>query len=412
MPSPTTTTHRTNDVLRCGSFLSCHALITACGFYAALLLTGVDPGGVDTRIALLLLVSLRVGAVLASGLHRWRIGGSATWELGWLLGAMLVASALFALAYPTLPASFYAVEFLVTTSLMAMFRCGPRLADDYERVLALRSPWSRALAAEGPRRALNVTVALLALVLTLPLWIVIALAIRLTSRGPVFYAQERVGLDLRASTPLASDPRRRLDLGGRPFMMIKFRTMTVDAEKETGAVWARKHDSRVTAVGRLLRHSRLDELPQLINVLRGDMNIVGPRPERPSIFAELREEIPYYAARQRARPGITGYAQVHLEADTSVSDVRTKLRYDLEYLTRQSVLADLFIMARTIPVMLFRDKLLDAGAHGGGGQSDGRPPPLGAAKVASLLRVAGKPAGDLSGATGGDHRTLAPPQQS
>jgi lipopolysaccharide/colanic/teichoic acid biosynthesis glycosyltransferase len=134
--------------------------------------------------------------------------------------------------------------------------------------------------------------------------------------------------------------------------------MTADAESSTGAVWSGKNDPRVTRVGRLLRHCRLDELPQLINVLRGDMNVVGPRPERPSIFAELRTKIPDYPLRQRARPGITGYAQVNLEYDASIDDVTNKLKYDLEYLLQQGVAADLYIMAKTIPVMLFRDKVL------------------------------------------------------
>ena len=113
----------------------------------------------------------------------------------------------------------------------------------------------------------------------------------------------------------------------------------------------------MTPVGRFLRHSRLDELPQLVNVLKGDMNVVGPRPERPEIFAELRS-IPDYQRRQRVRPGITGHAQVHLEYDSSVDDVARKVKYDLEYLAQQSVEADLRIMAKTIPVMLLRERML------------------------------------------------------
>ena len=211
---------------------------------------------------------------------------------------------------------------------------------------------------EGPRRALNVAVALVALVLTLPLWILIALAIRLTSRGPVFYTQERIGLDVRATGALSNDPRRKRDLGGRPFTMYKFRTMAADAERGTGAVWSCQNDPRVTLVGRFLRHTRLDELPQLINVIKGDMNIVGPRPERPSIFAELRTKIPNYQLRQRTRPGITGFAQVNLEYDSTLEDVAAKVRYDLEYLSNQSVSCDLRIMAKTVPVMLFRHRVL------------------------------------------------------
>ena len=208
--------------------------------------------------------------------------------------------------------------------------------------------------AEGPRRVLNLVVALLGIVLTLPLWILIGLAIRLTSRGPVIYTQTRVGLDQRNTGNRPDDPRRRRDIGGRPFKIYKFRTMTVDAEHGTGAVWAAKNDGRVTAVGRWLRQFRLDELPQLINVLRGEMNVVGPRPERPAIVEDLRGKIPDYQGRQRVRPGITGHAQVNLEYDSNLDDVRQKVGYDLDYIARQGFWADLWIMVRTIPVMLFR----------------------------------------------------------
>jgi lipopolysaccharide/colanic/teichoic acid biosynthesis glycosyltransferase len=128
----------------------------------------------------------------------------------------------------------------------------------------------------------------------------------------------------------------------------------VDAEQGTGAVWATQGDPRVTPVGAFLRKTRLDELPQLINVVLGDMNIVGPRPERPSIFAELRQNIELYPLRQQARPGITGWAQINRAYDSSIDDVRAKVEFDLEYLERQSVLEDLKIMARTLPVMLFK----------------------------------------------------------
>lgn len=207
---------------------------------------------------------------------------------------------------------------------------------------------------EGPRRVLNVVVALIGILLTLPLWILIAIAIKLTSRGPVIYTQTRVGIDKRSTSNRPDDPRRRQDIGGRPFKIYKFRTMTVDAERGTGAVWAAKNDYRVTAVGRRLRQFRLDELPQLINVLRGEMNVVGPRPERPAIVADLRGKIPEYQGRQRVRPGITGHAQVNLEYDSSLDDVKQKVGYDLEYISRQGFWADLWIMAQTLPVMLFR----------------------------------------------------------
>ena len=216
------------------------------------------------------------------------------------------------------------------------------------QVLSPPSPGGRA------RRWLNVAVALVGIVLTLPLWLLIAALIKLTSRGPVLYTQIRVGLDARGTGLQPNDPRRREDLGGRPFRIYKFRTMTVNAEAETGAVWAQKDDCRVTAVGRILRQYRLDELPQLINVVRGEMNVVGPRPERPTIFADLREKIPNYQVRQRTYPGITGHAQINLEYDSTLDDVRKKVEYDLEYIERAGFWEDVKIMLNTIPVMLFR----------------------------------------------------------
>jgi len=204
------------------------------------------------------------------------------------------------------------------------------------------------------RRALNVAVAVLGILLTLPLWLILALLIKLSSRGPVFYNQTRVGVDKRGTGAGTNDPRRKRDLGGRPFRIYKFRTMTTDAEHGTGPVWASHNDGRVTRLGRLLRQYRLDELPQLINVLKGDMNVVGPRPERPTIVADLRERIPNYQVRHRVRPGITGHAQVNLHYDSSIDDVRRKVGYDLEYINRQGFWADLKIMAQTLPVMLFR----------------------------------------------------------
>jgi lipopolysaccharide/colanic/teichoic acid biosynthesis glycosyltransferase len=208
------------------------------------------------------------------------------------------------------------------------------------------SPWAG--------RVLNVFLALMALVLALPVFILIALAVRLSSRGPVLYTQERVGLDRRGPGRADRNFGRRRDLGGRPFTIYKFRTMRVGAESQSGAVWAQQDDPRVTPIGRVLRQYRLDELPQLLNVLRGDMNIVGPRPERPGIFAELRTHIAEYPLRQRTKPGITGLAQISQHYDSSIDDVRNKVRYDLEYIRRQSVREDLRIMVRTVPVVLFR----------------------------------------------------------
>ena len=207
---------------------------------------------------------------------------------------------------------------------------------------------------DGRRRVLNVAAALVLIVITAPVWIAIAIVIKATSRGPVFYHQVRVGLDKRRSGTSRNDRRRREDIGGRPFSIYKFRTMRMDAEDGLGAVWASKDDPRTTWIGAWLRQYRLDELPQLINVLKGDMNLVGPRPERPSIVAELRREIPQYQDRHRTLPGITGHAQINLQYDSSLEDVRKKVEHDLEYLDRATAWEDFKIMLRTIPVMLFR----------------------------------------------------------
>jgi lipopolysaccharide/colanic/teichoic acid biosynthesis glycosyltransferase len=204
-------------------------------------------------------------------------------------------------------------------------------------------------------RGANFAIALVALVVLAPLMVAIALAVKLTSRGPILYSQTRIGLDRRwRGKPAAGDTRRGHDLGGRVFTIYKFRTMGVNAEHLSGAVWAAKEDPRVTPVGRVLRQYRLDELPQLFNVLAGDMNVVGPRPERPSIFAQLRTTIPNYEARQRVKPGITGLAQVSQQYDQDLSDVRRKLEYDLRYLSRQGFWEDVRIMLKTIPVVLFK----------------------------------------------------------
>lgn len=207
---------------------------------------------------------------------------------------------------------------------------------------------------ESVARLFNVVVATILVLLTAPIMCLTALCIRLTSRGPVLYTQTRVGLDRRWNRTRALRERRQEDLGGVPFVIYKFRSMKVDAEVNGQAVWAKQDDDRVTSVGRLIRKTRIDELPQLFNVLRGDMNIVGPRPERPSIFVRLREQIIEYPVRQRVKPGITGLAQVSNPYDTCLDDVRRKVKFDIEYMTRQSVWEDVSIMARTVPVMLLR----------------------------------------------------------
>ena len=203
-------------------------------------------------------------------------------------------------------------------------------------------------------RAMNFTIAAIGLIVALPICVIIAILIKFTSKGPILYAQTRVGIDRRWRATLALRERRTEDLGGQVFTIYKFRTMRVDAERHSGAVWARENDPRVTWFGRYLRIMRLDELPQLWNVLRGDMNVVGPRPERPSFVARLREIIPEYQFRHRVKPGLTGLAQINQSYDSNLEDVRSKVRYDLQYICQRGVWLDVRIMFRTVPAILLR----------------------------------------------------------
>jgi lipopolysaccharide/colanic/teichoic acid biosynthesis glycosyltransferase len=203
-------------------------------------------------------------------------------------------------------------------------------------------------------RVLNFAIAAVTLLIVLPLLVVLAIAIKITSRGPILYAQTRVGLDRRWRSTLALHERRLEDLGGQVFTIYKFRTMRVDAERGSGAVWAQENDPRVTRLGKYMRILRLDELPQFWNVVLGDMNIVGPRPERPSIVSRLREDIPEYQCRHRVKPGITGLAQVNQNYDACIDDVRSKVSWDLRYIREQGIWMDLVILLRTVPSVLLK----------------------------------------------------------
>ncbi len=186
------------------------------------------------------------------------------------------------------------------------------------------------------KRSLDVTVSLIALILWLPFSPIFALLIRLDSKGPVFYRQERLGRN------------------GRPFMIIKYRTMISDAEAKTGAVWASKNDPRITRLGNFLRKSRIDEIPQFINVLRNEMSLVGPRPERKVFIDDFVQRIPLYKHRLKMKPGITGWAQIMHKYDESFEDVKKKLQYDLYYLENMSIRLDIKIILSTLSVMLSR----------------------------------------------------------
>jgi len=204
------------------------------------------------------------------------------------------------------------------------------------------------------RRLLNLSVASVGVVVAAPIMFVVAVLVRLTSKGPVLYTQTRVGLDQRTPGVGSANRRRTKDIGGKPFRIYKFRTMHLDAEAASGAVWATPSDPRLTPVGGFLRQYRLDEIPQLFNVLMGDMNIVGPRPERPQLFDTLKESVEHYQLRQRAKPGITGLAQISQQYDSCLSDVERKVQFDLQYLRRRSLAQDIKIMIKTVPVVLFR----------------------------------------------------------
>ncbi len=210
--------------------------------------------------------------------------------------------------------------------------------------LDLLSPdWLAGLEAASPgriaaviRRATDISISLAILALTAPVIAGAALLVRLTSPGPILYRQVRVGLN------------------GAHFVLFKFRSMRVDAEA-LGPAWAARHDPRVTPIGRVMRRTRIDELPQLFNVLRGEMSLVGPRPERPHFVAQLDSLIPFHADRTRVKPGITGWAQVNYPYGASVEDARQKLAYDLYYVKHRNLLLDLTILMATVRVILFQE---------------------------------------------------------
>lgn len=187
------------------------------------------------------------------------------------------------------------------------------------------------------KRSLDIAISLSLLIMTAPVMLITALLIRLDNPGPVLYRQARVGLS------------------GTPFTLLKFRSMRVDAEAGGAPRWAQQRDPRTTRVGRFIRMTRIDELPQLVNVLRGEMSIIGPRPERPHFVAQLDQVIPLYRQRSFVKPGITGWAQVNYPYGASVEDAREKLAYDLYYVKNRGLMLDLLILFATVRVILFRE---------------------------------------------------------
>jgi sugar transferase (PEP-CTERM system associated) len=192
----------------------------------------------------------------------------------------------------------------------------------------------KSLALQTAKRCIDIGAASVGLVLAAPVMLAVALSVKFTSRGPIIYHQERVGRH------------------GVPFTLYKFRSMRVDAEAETGPVWAREGDDRVTSIGDFIRRSRFDELPQLWNVLNGDMSLVGPRPERPEFVQHLTRQIPFYGQRHVVKPGVTGWAQVRYKYGGSVDETMEKLQYDLFYIKNLSLALDLFIIFKTIQTVI------------------------------------------------------------
>lgn len=225
-----------------------------------------------------------------------------------------------------------------------------------------RSMGVRAMIGRAIKRTIDVVGATVGLIVTAPIMLLVAIAVKIDSPGPVFYSQIRVGEDRRRrdrrfSQWSQAEDRRRRDRRrdnsfGRPFRIYKFRTMVNNAEKMTGPVWATQNDKRITRLGRFLRKTRLDEIPQFWSVLKGDMSLVGPRPERPMFVKDLSTKVDNYAQRLQVKPGLTGLAQVEIGYDTSIESVRRKTDFDLKYIKNWSLWQDVKILLKTVVVVV------------------------------------------------------------
>ncbi|OGW85427.1 MAG: hypothetical protein A3C35_03380 [Omnitrophica bacterium RIFCSPHIGHO2_02_FULL_46_11] len=184
------------------------------------------------------------------------------------------------------------------------------------------------------KRSLDISTSLIGILISTPVMMLIAFAIKLDSRGPIFFKQARVGMR------------------GKIFNMLKFRTMCQDAEAKTGPVWAKENDARITRIGMFLRKTHLDEIPQFFNVLRGEMSLVGPRPERPYFVHEFRKLIPHYDRRLCAKPGITGLAQIKRRYDETIEDVKKKVKYDVLYIRKMCPVLDIKVLAMTFRAVI------------------------------------------------------------
>jgi lipopolysaccharide/colanic/teichoic acid biosynthesis glycosyltransferase len=232
----------------------------------------------------------------------------------------------------------------------------------FSRWIRAKSLTSGTLLALAVKRTFDLVGAIVGLILALPIFVTVPILIKLESPGAGIFKQLRVGKNRRRGArrrynftlPIEkrNGDRRRENSYGRPFTIYKFRTMREDAERFCGPIWATKNDPRITKIGKILRLTRLDELPQLFNVLRGDMSLVGPRPERPCFVTRLTEEIDSYSERLQTKPGITGLAQVSQGYDTNLEDVGSKVKFDVTYIRNWNLWFDLEILAKTVVVML------------------------------------------------------------
>lgn len=212
------------------------------------------------------------------------------------------------------------------------------------------------------KKSLDISLAVIGLILAFPLLVLVAILIKITSPGPIFYSQTRIGVNRRRNDnriysssmnkERRSRDRRRDNYCGRPFKVMKFRTMMNNAEAKSGPVWATKNDARITPIGKILRKTRIDEIPQMINVLRGEMSMVGPRPERPKFVKDLSAKVPDYTERLNVKPGITGQAQVTTGYDTSLESVFEKVKNDVEYIRTWNLWSDLKILLKTVLVVI------------------------------------------------------------
>lgn len=257
-------------------------------------------------------------------------------------------------------AEFAVREFVLSNFAMALF-VAYSVAAEIKPLTWIDGLFGKFSIGAAAKRSIDIIASLVGLIILLPLFALIAIAIKLDSEGPVFFSQSRVGrnrrkADRRSSTSMCFDrrqrDRRRKDVHGQPFRVWKFRSMVDNAEKKSGPIWATENDPRITRVGSFLRRTRLDEFPQLYNVLRGEMSLVGPRPERPVFVESLSREVKDYTQRLNAKPGITGLAQVSCGYDTSVTSVKAKVDHDLRYINSWSLAQDAKILVKTVVVVL------------------------------------------------------------